>query len=83
MIKTIPNKTRKLFKKILKLVAPPPLMTVSDWADEYRTISEEYGTEPGRWDSNRALYQKAIMDAFTSKGVNKVVAMLGTFAFGS
>lgn len=74
---TIPSKTCDLFSGILKLAAPPPLMSVSQWADEYRTISEEYGTEPGKWDSDRAPYQKIIMDAFTSKGVSKVVAMLG------
>lgn len=75
MMKII-QKTIDLFSKLVKMVAPPPKMTVSEWADNNRVIPEEYGAEPGKWDSSRAPYQKAIMDAFTEKGVNKVVAML-------
>lgn len=72
----IPKKTAELFKKLLGMVAPPLLMTVSEWANKWRFIPDDYGAEPGRWDSNRAQYQKVIMDAFTQKGVHKVVAML-------
>lgn len=71
----IPAKTIHLMQSIIKEVAPPPLMTVSEWADEYRQIPAEYGADPGKWVSKN--YQIPIMDAFTSKGVTKVVAMLG------
>lgn len=71
----IPQKTIDLMQDVLADVAPPPLMTVSQWADEYRQIPAEYGADPGKWVSKN--YQIPIMDAFTSKGVTKVVAMLG------
>lgn len=75
MSRNVPKKTIKLIQTILADVAPPPLMSVSEWADEYRQIPAEYGADPGRWVSKN--YQIPIMDAFTAKGVNKVVAMLG------
>lgn len=62
-------------QRIIKEVAPPPLMTVSEWADTFRKIPAEYGADPGKWVSKN--YQIPIMDAFTAKGVTKVVAMLG------
>ena len=71
----IPPKTIHLMQNILAEVAPPPLMTVSQWADEFRQIPAEYGADPGKWVSKN--YQIPIMDAFTAKGVTKVVAMLG------
>lgn len=71
----IPRKTIHLMQDILSDVAPPPLMTVSEWANEYRQIPAEYGADPGKWVSKN--YQIPIMDAFTAKGVTKVVAMLG------
>ena len=33
-------KTIKLFEKIAKAVAPPPIMTVSQWADAERRLSD-------------------------------------------
>lgn len=72
----IPNKTKKLFNEIVGMAAPPPNINVSEWADSYRFIPEEYGAEPGPWDSSRAQYQMEIMNAFTAKGVHKVIAMI-------
>ncbi|MGL5513418.1 MAG: phage terminase large subunit family protein, partial [Sporomusa sp.] len=70
------QKTLDLFAKLLTMVAPPPRMSVSEWANTYRFIPAEYGAEPGKWDSSRAPYQPEIMEAFTTKGIHKVVAML-------
>lgn len=72
----IPKKTVDLFQRLLKMVAPPPSMSVGEWAGSYRFIPDEYGAEPGPWDSSLASYQEPIMDSFTDKGVHKVVAML-------
>jgi phage terminase large subunit GpA-like protein len=73
---TMIQQTVELFAKLIKMVAPPPQMTVSEWADKFRFIPSEYGAEPGKWDTSRAPYQREIMDAFTAKGVHKVVAMI-------
>ena len=70
------KKTVDFFQRLLKYVAPPPRMSVSEWADSFRFIPSDYGAEPGKWDSSRAPYQIEIMNAFTAKGVHKVVAMI-------
>lgn len=69
-------KTIKLFQRIAaKSLRPLPNLTVSDWADQYRMLSSESSAEPGRWRTDRAPYQRAIMDAFTDLDVRRVVVM--------
>ena len=58
-----------------KLWKPPPRLTVSEWADEFRQLSSEASAEPGRWATNRAEYQRGIMDAFTEPDVETIVVM--------
>ena len=41
---------------------PPPVLTVSQWADRERYNSPEAAAEPGRWRTSRAEYQREIMD---------------------
>lgn len=52
---------------------PLPKTSVSQWADDYRMLSQGISAEPGRWKTSRAPYQKDIMDAFTQPGINRVV----------
>jgi phage terminase large subunit GpA-like protein len=54
---------------------PPPRLTVSDWADQKRMLSREYAAEPGQWRTDRAPYQRGIMDAFSDFAIEKVVVM--------
>jgi len=49
--------TVDLFTKIFNVLEPPPDMTISQWADEYRRLSPESASEPGRWKTSRAPYQ--------------------------
>ena len=63
------NFIRSIFQKSLDLI---PKTSVSVWADNYRMLPSS-SAEPGRWRTDRAPYQKDIMDAFTEKGVRKVV----------
>ncbi len=58
----------------LKGLKPLPKTSVSEWADNYRILSNN-SAEPGRWRTSRAPYQKAIMDAFTQVGVRRVAVM--------
>ena len=70
------QKTIKLFQRIAKIALRPlPNLTVSDWADRYRMLSSEASSEPGRWRTDRAPYQREIMNAFTQPRVWKVVVM--------
>ena len=67
--------TVDLFTRIFAVLAPPPDMTISQWADEYRRLSSEAAAEPGRWRTSRAPYQREIMDAVCDVRVQKVVIM--------
>ena len=69
------NNTRKLFQKLMKSFATPPDMTVSEWADTYRMLSPESSAEPGKWRTDRAPYQREIMDAVSDDKCYKVVIM--------
>lgn len=55
--------------------ASPPNLTVSQWADEHRRLSSEASAEPGQWRTDRAPYQREIMDAFNESGIHTVVMM--------
>lgn len=56
-------------------MAPPPDLTVSQWADARRRLSPEASAEPGRWDTRRAEYQREIMDAVSDPTIHTVVVM--------
>lgn len=73
--KTIKVKTLRLFKEIAKILSPPPKLTVSEWADQHRKLSPESSAEPGQWRTDRAPYQKEIMDAVSDPEVEKIVVM--------
>lgn len=72
----IPEHTIALFSKMLHNLKPPQDMNLSEWADEYRIVSEG-NAEPGRWHTDRAPYQREIMDAITNPRVSRVVVMSG------
>jgi phage terminase large subunit GpA-like protein len=54
---------------------PPPVLSLSDWADEHFRLSAESAAEPGRWTT--LPYQRGIMDAITDPAVERVTVMKG------
>lgn len=73
--KKIKKNTFDLLCKIFSGLKPPPPITITEWADEYRRLSPEASAEPGRWKTSKAPYQKEIMNAIGEIGVEKVVVM--------
>ena len=65
----------ELWRSTMSLFRPPKKQTVSEWADENRILSTEYSAEPGRWKTDRAPYQREIMDCFTQPGIWQIVIM--------
>ena len=59
----------------LSIWAPPPELTVTQWADEFRRLSSEASAEPGRWCTARAPYQQGIMDAMHDPDIHTIVIM--------
>lgn len=65
-------------------LTPDPLLTVSDWADQYRVLSGKSASEPGRWRTNRTPYLKEIMDCLSpTSPVERVVFMKGAQVGGT
>jgi phage terminase large subunit GpA-like protein len=57
---------------------PDPLLTVSEWADRYRRLSQRASAEPGPWRTERTPYAKEIMDCLSaSSPVERVVLIKG------
>lgn len=54
---------------------PPAKQTVSEWADANRKLVSEGSSERGAWRTDRAPYQREIMDAFTQPGIWQIVLM--------
>ncbi|WCR54391.1 MAG: hypothetical protein PG981_001413 [Wolbachia endosymbiont of Ctenocephalides orientis wCori] len=53
---------------------PDPLLKVSEWANEYRVLSQTASSKPGRWRTDRTPYLKEIMDSLSpSSKIEKVV----------
>src|ERR687895_2640429 len=57
---------------------PDPLLTVSEWANRYRVLSQRASSEPGRWRTDRTPYLKEIMDCLSpASPVQRVALMKG------
>ena len=58
-----------------QIFRPPPRLTVSQWADAHRVLSSVASAEAGQWRTDRAPYQRGILDAFSDPAVETVVVM--------
>lgn len=65
----------ELRRDALRVLTPPPRLTISEWADTYRRLSPESSAEPGQFRTSRAEYQRGMMDAVTDPTVERVVVM--------
>lgn len=64
-----------LLRFTYSMFRPPRPQTVSEWADENRILVSDSSSEPGPWRTDRAPYQREIMDAFTQPGIYEIVIM--------
>ncbi len=67
------NVLNEVVERVYRLFAPPPVMTLSQWADKYAQLSPESAAEPGKWTS--IPYQREIMDAFTDPEIERITVM--------
>lgn len=63
---------QRLFRRTL---SPPPKLQLDEWADQYRFLSRENSSEPGKWNTDRTPYLRDIMRAITDPTVEEVVVM--------
>lgn len=72
----IPESTESLLLSTsLQALKPPPILTVSEWADTCRVLSRESSAEPGRYRTERTPYLREIMDSVNDHQVEFVVFM--------
>ena len=65
----------ELARYTFSMFRPPAHETVSEWADKHRVLVSESSAEPGVWRTDRAPYQREIMDSFTQPGIWQIVIM--------
>ncbi len=71
-IELLEEKRQSLVARLLK---PPPVLTVSQWADAKRVLSREASAEPGKWVTDRAPYQRGIMDSVNDPRNREIYVM--------
>ncbi len=67
--------TQSLFSKMMKLWEPLPELTISTWADENRILTTVTSAEPGPWRTDRAPFQREIMDSINDPDTEEAVIM--------
>ena len=60
----------------LALLTPPAELTVSEWADLNARLPPEGASEPGQWSTDRAPYQRGMMDVANEPGIETAVYMI-------
>jgi phage terminase large subunit GpA-like protein len=59
-------------------IEPDPLLTVSEWADNHRILSQKASAEPGRWRTSRTPFLKEIMDCLSATNqTEEIIFMKG------
>jgi len=72
----IGSRAKLLFKNSrFEIYKPKSKMTVSEWADLKLYLPPEVSAEPGKWRTDRAEYQRGMMDAVCDPEVIDVVLM--------
>lgn len=57
---------------------PDPILSVSEWSDEHRVLSNVGSAEPGRWRTSRTPYLREIQDSLSIMSpIQKVVFIKG------
>ena len=65
-------------------IRPDAVLTVSEWADQHRFLSQRASAEPGSWRTDRTPYLREIMDCLSAtSAVEKVVFMKGAQVGGT
>jgi phage terminase large subunit GpA-like protein len=64
------ERRQALFRTVL---APPPKMTVVEWAEKHRRLSRDNTAEAGAYRYSRAPYLREIAEAITDPTVEKIV----------
>ena len=71
------------YLRALSNLKPPERLTVSEWADKYRILTEKESNFPGAWKTSRVPYLKGVMDAMSDTDTEEVVFVKPTQVGGT
>lgn len=72
LLLSLPPTVPRLAPGVLARWLPPPILTVSQWADLRRQLSSEASAERGQWRTDRAPYQRGIMDSINDPLIREI-----------
>ena len=55
---------------------PDPVLSIAEWADTYRTLSQRASAEPGPWRTDRTPYLKEIMECLSPSSLTETVVLM-------
>ncbi|BBO92062.1 phage terminase large subunit family protein [Desulfosarcina ovata] len=67
------DSAKAVYARAIATWAPPPVLSLSQWADQHAFLSPESAAEPGKW--HTLPYQRGIMDAITDPSVERITMM--------
>lgn len=68
---------KRVCQAALAILAPPPEMTVSKWAETKRILSKESSANSGQYSCEDAPYQREMMDIFNDPEVERIIYKMG------
>jgi len=67
--------TEAMWRRVLAKLKPPPKLTLSQWADNYRMLNAKSSAMPGRWHTDNAPWMREVMDTMSDPHEHKTVMM--------
>lgn len=74
----IKNEFPDYIQQAFSAFKPPEKLTVTQWADKYRILSEKDSAAPGPWRTDRTPYLKEPMNAFNDERIQDITFVAGT-----
>ncbi len=69
------NLLRLFAGELIPQIAPPPDITIADWAEQNVWLGPDVTSRPGPYRTDYAPYQRGIMDAISDRRVERIVVM--------
>jgi phage terminase large subunit GpA-like protein len=64
---------RRLLRRACAKLAPPPKISVAEWAEKYRYLSADTSAMPGRYSLAITPYLRGILESINNRSVRKIV----------
>jgi phage terminase large subunit GpA-like protein len=69
---------RENIERLAEIIAPPPRLSISEWADQFAHIPPEGNAEPGKYRLSRMPHQAAMLDDPADPSVREVFWMMAS-----